>query len=235
MIILLFFYALFDFKPSSFLRLTGSADLNFFSSTSFYPSLISFFDRNFLFYFDYRNPYSIKEWNEVHFSLSFKKFAFLTIFQKKLKNYSETEFLLGFAKKIRSFALSTSLNYLLLNSSFKNKASFDFDVGSSFVKGSLVLSFNIRHILNSFESKDYHICLNYSPIEKFNIFISKESEIYKTGFYLFLKPISIFLSFSENFTNTGIGLSFEDRAFMISLENNSYLGLSTGATFELKR
>ncbi|MEN3045775.1 MAG: hypothetical protein ABDH49_02120 [Candidatus Hydrothermales bacterium] len=235
MISILIYFALFNFKPSSFLRLTGSADLNFFSSTPFYPSLIAFFDKNILFYFDYRNPYGIKEWNEVHLSSAFKRIISFSIFQKNLKNYSETELSLVFIKKIKSVSFSISSNYLLLNSSIKKKTSFDFDLGSSFVKKSLLLSLNVKHILNSFDSKNYHLCLNYSPVEKFNIFISKENEIYKTGFYLFLRPISIFLSFAENFTNMGVALCFEDKAFVISFENNSYLGISTGATFELRK
>ncbi|MEO0306352.1 MAG: hypothetical protein ABIM78_07915, partial [candidate division WOR-3 bacterium] len=217
-IFFLIFINLFNFKPSSFSRLTGSSDLNFFSSSSLYPSLLPFFNKNFLFYLDYRKPYEIIEWNEINTSFSFKRFLFLSIFQKSLKNYSETEILTGFSKKIKNLGFSISGNYLLLNSILKRKEKIDFDLSNSFIFRNLIFSLSFKHILNSFDSKNYYISLNYSPVERFYIFVSREKEFKKIGLSLLLRPIAIFLSFSENFVNLGFGLIFDDKNFIFSFE-----------------
>ncbi|MEO0291068.1 MAG: hypothetical protein ABIN15_07535 [candidate division WOR-3 bacterium] len=234
-IFFLIFINLFNFKPSSFSRLTGSSDLNFFSSSSLYPSLLPFFNKNFLFYLDYRKPYEIIEWNEINTSFSFKRFLFLSIFQKSLKNYSETEILTGFSKKIKNLGFSISGNYLLLNSILKRKEKIDFDLSNSFIFRNLIFSLSFKHILNSFDSKNYYISLNYSPVERFYIFVSREKEFEKIGLSLLLRPIAIFLSFSENFVNLGFGLIFDDKNFIFSFEDNSYLGISLGTSLEFKR
>lgn len=234
-IFFLIFINLFNFKPSSFSRLTGSSDLNFFSSSSLYPSLLPFFNNNFLFYFDYRKPYEISEWNEINTSFSFKKLLFLSIFQKSLKDYSETEILTGFSKKIKNLGFSLSGNFLLLNSILKRKEKIDLDLSNSFIFRNLIFSFTFKHLLNSFNSKNYYLSLNYSPVERFYIFISGEKEFKKIGLSLLLRPIAVFLSFSENFINLGFGLISDDKNFIFSFEDNSYLGISLGASLEFKK
>lgn len=234
-ILFIIFVNLFNFKPSSFSRLTGSADLNFFSSSSLYPSLLPFFDKNFLFYFDYRKPYEISEWNEVNTSFSLKKFLFLSMFQKGLEGYSETEILTGLSKKFKNLSFSISGNYLLLSSIIKKEERIDFDLSNSLIYKNLIFSLSFKNILNSFNSKNYHFSLNYSPVEKFYIFISGEREFKKIGLSLLLRPIAIFLSFSENFTNLGFGLVFDDKNLIFSFEDNSYLGISSGVSLEFKR
>ncbi len=235
MIIFLFLYP-FIFKPSSFYRLTGSPDLNFFSSIPLYPSLLPFFENNLLLYFDYRKPYGIDEWKEINFSGGLKRSLLISILQKNLPNYSETEINLSLSKKfLKNFSLSLSLDYLLLNSIIKKENKFDFDFSLSFVHQIFIISSNLKHLLNSFDSKNYYFSLNFSPFDKFNVFLSMERENKKIGFYLFLKPVIVIFSFSENFMNKGLGICFEDKSILFSFEDNLYLGISTGVSLEIKK
>lgn len=232
---LIFLYP-FIFKPSSFSRLTGSPDIKFFSSASIYPSLIPFFEEKLLLYFDYRKPYGIKEWNEINFSASLKNRILFNIFQKRLMDYSETEINASFASKVfKKLSFSISLDYLVMNSIIKKEDNFDFDISFSFIYKNVILSSNLKHVLNSFNSRNYYFSFNFSPFDRFKIFFSIENNSKKAGFYLLLRPIMILISFSENFMNTGFGLIFEDKTILFSFEDNSYLGLSTGVSFELKR